>query len=122
MKGSLKRIQAWRSVRHQRREQRSLEWWERIRAEGKKRFVWRTGLTYGLSVAGITDVVQRGFYGEADPLLLKIVFWVVCGIVMGWHTWTAMEAKREDALRKARAKALPNNQSLPQSGQGVSKA
>ena len=90
--------------------------------EGKKRFIRRTGLTYGLLMAGITDIVQRGFYGEADPLLLKVIFWVICGMVMAWDTWTSMEAKREDALRKAYAKALPDNQPLPQSGQGVSKA
>src|SRR6478736_5760415 len=120
MNRSLERIQAWRSRRALRREQRSLEWWERVRTEGKNRFVWRTSLTYGLSLAGIIDVIQRGFYSEVDPLLLKIVFGVVFGIVMGWDTWTAMEAKRDDALRKTLAIALPDSQTLPQSGKGVS--
>ena len=122
MNSSLSRIQAWRSRRVQRRHQRSLEWWERVRTEGKKRFVWRTSLTYGLTMAGVIDVIQRGFYSEVDPLLLKIVFGVGFGIFMAWDTWTTMEAKREDVLRKARTIALPNSQTLPQSGQGVSKA
>ena len=61
MKAWLKRIQAWRSRRHQRREQRSLERWEQIRAEGKSRFVVRTALTSGLTVVGATHAYESFF-------------------------------------------------------------
>jgi hypothetical protein len=51
-----------------------------------------------------------------------VILFVIGGIVMGLDTWSTMEAKREDALRKAHANTLPDNQTLPQSGQGVSMA
>ena len=119
MNSALQKIRARRVLR----QQRSLQDWEEIRAEGKARFVRRTALTYGLTMVGVTDVIQRGFYGEAEPLLLlKVIVFVIFGIVGASCNWSTMEAKREDALRKASANALPNNQTLTQSGQGVSKA
>ena len=84
--------------------------------EGKTRFVRRTALTYGFSVAGLTDLVSRAVSGESDTTPLKLFFFLITGVVIGKCTWSSMEAKREDALRKA----LPKT--LPQSGQGVSKA
>ena len=122
MNSALQRIQAWRSLRKERKERRALEWWERKRVEGKTRFVWRSALVYGLSTAGVIDILQRAWYGQADSLLFNAIFFVVCGIIMGSMTWSEMEAKREDALRKAHAKTLPGSQTVPQSGQGVSKA
>jgi hypothetical protein len=122
MKGSLKKVQAWRCVRHQRREQRSLEWWERERANGKTRFVIRSALTYGLTTAGVSDLIQRVVFGEANSLLFNLISFMVAGIVMGSTTWSTMDAKYDDALRKGCAKALPDSQTPPQSDQGVSKA
>jgi uncharacterized membrane protein len=122
MNNALQRIQAWRSLRKQSKERRALEWWERKRVEGKTRFVWRTALVYGLSVAGVADIFQRVWFGESDSLLFNAILYVICGIVSGYMTWSEMEAKREDALRKANAKPLPDNQTLHQSDQGVSKA
>ena len=122
MKGSLKRIQAWRSRRVQRRHQRSLEWWERERANGKTRFVIRSALTYGLTIVGLTDVFGHLFSSTEPFLVAKGVFFTLFGIGMGLSEWSDMESKYKDALRKARTNPLPDSQSLPQPGQGVSKA
>src|SRR6185369_3184121 len=59
MKAWLKRIQARRS----RREQRWLERWARIRAEGKTRFVLEGALTYGLTIVGAGDAYDWIFHG-----------------------------------------------------------
>ena|GEM_PF-2961852 len=48
MKDWLKPIQAWRSKRQHRRQQRLLERWERVRAKGKTRFVLRIALQFML--------------------------------------------------------------------------
>ena len=122
MNGSVKTIQAWRSRRHQRSEQRSLEWWERQRADGKTRFVIRSALTYGLTIVGLTDIVGRLFSSTEPFLLAKGVFFTLVGVLMGLSTWSDMEAKYKKALNEARAKALPDSQTPRQSGQGVAKA
>jgi hypothetical protein len=115
MNNSLKKFQAWRS----RREQRSLERWERIRAEGKLRFVVQTSLTYGLSVVGVIDVFDRIFDGTQNFVSLRhIIYYVLVGIAIGFIGWSDMEAKYRKALHKARLPALssgdltPHNNSL----------
>ena len=103
MKKWLKRVQAWRS----RRQLRSLERWEQIRAEGKRRFVFRTALTYGLSMFGVVDVSHHFFGGSQSDLCLAAVFWPVAGICMGFYEWSYWEAKYQKALNEAHLKALP---------------
>lgn len=107
IKSSLKGIQGWRS----RRQLRSLQRWERIRAEGKGRFVFRTALGYGLAVVGVTDVLNHLFDGGTEPSisLVKLIFFMLVGIFMGSDAWSSMEAKYQDALRKARVNALPES-------------
>jgi len=103
MNNSLRRIQAWRS----RREQRSLERWEEIRAEGKARFVFRTSLTFGLTMVGATDFFDRIF--DIDPhtiTLGKVVYYVLAGIPIALIGWSNMEAKFQHALHEARVPAL----------------
>lgn len=112
MKALLKRIQAWRSRRVQRREQRALEWWERQRADGR-RFVIRSALTYGLTTVGVTDAVGRLFSSTEPFLLAKGVFFSLFGILMGLSTWSDMESKYKKALSEARLKALPESKNWP---------
>jgi len=107
MKGSLKGIQAWRSRRVQRRHQRSLEWWERERANGKTRFVIRSALTYGLTIVAVTDIVGHLFHNTQPLALAKGVFFTFFGVLMGLSTWSDMESKYKKALNEARSKALP---------------
>ena len=100
MKAWLKRIQVWRSRRHHRKEQRSLEWWERQRANGKKRFVIRTALTYGLTMIGVVGVNNHFFGGSQSDLCLAAVFWPIAGICMGFDAWAHWERKYQKALNE----------------------
>jgi hypothetical protein len=111
MKRILTIIQAWR----QRRERRSLERWEQIRAEGKKRFVVRTALTFGVLMVAWTDVVNVLLFAEIKPAIsiLKLIFSVLLGFFVGSSAWTDREAKYQKALRETRATALPDSTKLP---------
>ena len=100
MSSALQKNQA----RRLRKEQRLLEQWEQVRVEGKTGFVRRTALTYGLTVTGLNDILQRFFQGEAQPLPLMVFVFLIGGFLMASDTWSSMEAKRKDALRKAHAK------------------
>jgi len=115
MKAWLKRIQAWRSRRHQRREQRSLERWEQIRANGKARFVIRTVLTYGLVFVGASNAIEHLFYGPRPISLFKVIFYSLFGLGMGSSAWSDMESKYNKALNEARLKALPESNDSPAS-------
>ena len=103
MNNSLKKFQAWRS----RRQLRSLERWEQIRAEGKARFVVRTALTYGLTVVGLIHVSDQVFLDGAQPSisLFKLIVFVLVGVVGGREGWNAREAKYQKALHEARVQA-----------------
>jgi hypothetical protein len=118
MNSALQRIRAWRSLR----ERRALERWEQLRAKGKTRFVIQSALTYGFVIVGATDAIEHLFDGPQPISLFKVIFFALFGVGMGLSMWSDMESKYKDALRKARAKPLPDIQTLPQSGQGVSKA
>jgi hypothetical protein len=103
MTKSLKKFLAW----HSRREQRSLESWERIRAEGKLRFVFNTSLTYGLSVVGVMDVLNRIFSSGQHAISLRnVIYYVLVGIALGFFGWSSMESKYQKALYKARLPKL----------------
>ena len=111
MNNSLKKIQAWRS----RRQLRSLERWERMRAQGKARFVFGGALAYGLTMAGIIDVIDNVFDGgtQFSTLLYYAIVYPVMGIVMAHVIWWDMEAKYKNALIQARVKASPSGEFLP---------
>ncbi len=109
MKKWLNRIQGWRS----RKELRSLQWWERERAYGKSRFILRIGLTYGLTVVGVTDI-SRHVFGEgahSESLLFKLISYTVTGAVIASFTWSSWETKYKKALVKAQSSghALPHS-------------
>ena len=107
MRKWLNRIQAWRSQK----ELRSLQWWERERAYGKSRFIWRSALTLGLTVAAVSDVShQLGFGGESENLLLKGIFYAAAGAIGASVTWDSWERKYKKALLEAQSSshALPH--------------
>ena len=124
MNSLVKRIQLSRSAKKLDREQRVLESWERERVKGKTRFVWRMALTYSLTFVGGIHALEHvfGIGTESSISLVKLISYFIFGIVIASCTWSSMEAKYEDALRKAHTQPLPNNKPQPQSGQGVSKA
>ena len=109
MNSSLQKFKAWRVQRKKRSEERLLRKWEQIRAEGKKRFVWRNALAYGLTVAGATHVYQTLFSIEIDPILLKAFFFVLVGYFIASNTWSQREHKYQVALHEARMRVLPDN-------------
>ncbi len=109
MKAWLTRIQAWRSRRAQRRDERALELWARERADGKKRIVIRSALTYGLTMIGLVDVNHHFFGGSQSDICLAAVFWPVAGICIGFYEWSYWEGKYQKALNESHLKALPEN-------------
>lgn len=113
MRRWFERVHDWRA----RRELRSLEKWERDRAQGKAWFVFRTALTYGLVVIGVTDVLDHLYDGttEFSISLLRIIWYSIAGIVAGFFAWSNMEDKYQRALYDARlassgGNALPPNE------------
>ena len=109
MKVWLKRIQAWCS----RRQLRSLERWEQIRAGGKRRFVVRTALYYGFAVVGMTDLTENLFYGRHYVSLGHLIYYLLTGIPIALIGWSSMEARYKRALDEARIKALPSSKHTP---------
>ena len=110
MNNLAKKFDGWRSRRHQ----RSLERWERIRAEGKLRFVFQTSLTYGLTVVGLIDVWNHIFDSAQDFISLRqIIYYVLVGVAAGLIGWSDMEAKYRKALHKARVPALSSGDLPP---------
>lgn len=114
MNNPLTKIQAWRS----RQQLRSLERWERIRAEGKAKFVRRTALTYGLTVVGATHLVDQMFFGGHESTvaftLFKLILFVPFSSIAASDAWSTREAKYQDALSKASVKGSPGGALPPQ--------
>ena len=110
MRSALTRFQAWRLRRKERALQRSLQWWEKERAKGKRQFVVRTALTYGLTIVGLHDVYDNLFKGgtEYPEFWVRTLFWPVVGIFIGSSAWDNWESKYREAL-----KAPPDKKTLP---------
>ena len=104
MINALKNYRAWSS----RREQRELARWERIRADGKLRFVLNASLSFGLTVVGLMDV-----FGERSISLPYVIYYVLVGIPAGFLGWSNMESKYQRALHKARVPKLSNGELPP---------
>ena len=104
------KIQALRS----RRKQRSLQWWEQERAKGKARYVLRTGLTLGVMVVAVADILKHlsGSSNPASDLLLTLFVYVGVGFISAFFAWNSWEEKYKKALQEARA-ASPVGQPLP---------
>ena len=114
MNSSLQKFKAWRVQRKKRAKERSLRKWEQIRADGKRRFVRRTALAYGLTVVGATDVYERLFHGESESFLpLKLFFFVLVGVFIASEAWTNREAKYQKALHEAGMGVLPESKTSP---------
>ena len=107
MSNSLQKFQAWTFRRQQSKELRKLERWKKIRAEGQAHFVFRTALTYSLTMIGASDVVDHVFFGggRSATFLSGAVFYLVSGIFIGSFGWWSMEAKYKKALIEASLKA-----------------
>ena len=103
MDNPLKKYQAWRSQR----EQRELERWAEVRADGKVRFVINSSLTLAFTMYGVFDVLDRIVGGAQHPISLrKIIFYLLIGVPAALIGWTNMEVKYKRALYEARLPAL----------------
>jgi hypothetical protein len=110
MNNSLNKYQAWRS----RKEQRSLQRWAEIRAEGKARFVLITSLTYGVSMVGVMDVLNYIFSSAQQSISLgNIIFYLLTGLVVAFVGWSSMEFKYQKALHEARVPKLSTGELPP---------
>lgn len=107
MKRFLTKYKAWRA----RSKQRSLEKWEKERARGKNRFIFRIALYYGFAMIGMTNAYERFFEGAVTQptILLKLLYYIPFGLVMGSFGWAERESSYKKALREAREKAAALN-------------
>ena len=98
MKRWFKRLQ----VLHSQRKLRSLARWERIRAQGKARFVVRGALMYSLILIPAKDFSDYFVDGKMQPW--SETFWVntitycISGVFIGLFSWASMEGRYENAL------------------------
>src|SRR5215211_6845980 len=93
---------------HLRRQQRSLQLWEQERTKGKARFVLRTGLTIGVSIVAVTDILEH-LFDSAPPhsdLLFRLLWYTGAGLIGGVFAWNRWEEKYERALQQARTASL----------------
>ena len=112
MNKCLSKIQALRS----RRKQRSLQWWERERAKGKTRYILRTGVTVGVMVVAVADILKHlsGSSNSASNLLFTLFWYVGVGFISAFFAWNSWEAEYHKALKEARASS-PDGHALPHS-------
>jgi hypothetical protein len=75
--------------------------------EGKRWFVFRTALTYGVTVAGATHLWHHLVYGASSIPVGKFIFFALVGIYIASDEWSTMESKYQNVLLEAQAKALP---------------
>ena len=107
-------------ARRSRRKLRSLQRWEHERAKGKARFVFRTALTYSLTIVGATHAYESFFYGAQDPIsLISLIPHLFVGVVAGTVGWSTMEDKYRAALNEALTQASVGSKLPPHSNPGA---
>jgi len=97
-------INPWSQKSPYRNKQRRLEWWERVRMEGKARFLIRSTLTFGLIMTASHDFMHGGLD------LYTVISSHITGIVIGYVGWWANESEYKKALIAARVNAVPAGQ------------
>ena len=109
MNSALKKYKAWRT----RKQDRWLEYWTRIRAEGKTRFVLEGALTYGLTIVGAGDAYDWIFHGAHSLSLSGLIGRLLFGIPVALIWWSSAESQYRKALNKAQVRASLTSQSPP---------
>ena len=109
MRSSLQKFQAWRS----RSELLSLQRWEQERAKGEARFVFKTALTYSLTVGGVTHVYQSLVHGHAPISLLNLVVYLLVALLAASSRWSIKEDKYFAALNEARIQTSVRSEPPP---------
>lgn len=103
MSNLLQKHQAWQN----RGQQRSLERWHRVRAEGKPRFVLETTAAFALTTVGLSDALDYLLAGSHSMSLSKLFIQLFTGFIVGLVGWSSMENKYKKALNKT-PKAPPD--------------
>ena len=104
-----KTLQSRRSLRKQRKNQRTLEQWEKTRARGKARYVFGSAIVNGLTIAGVLDVIDNVLRdGTQYSLASNLILYSIIGVVAGFVSWWDMEGRYKAALIDARVKASPS--------------
>ena len=116
MHSSLQKFQGWRA----RRELLSLERWQQERAKGEARFVFKTALTYSLTVGGITHVYQSLVHGTQAPISVpNLVVYLLVALLVASSRWSNKEDKYFAALNEARIQASVRSAPPPHNNPGA---
>ena len=96
MKGKIRSTNAW----HCRRQQRSLERWEQVRAKGKARFVLHQALTFTVFMSAFRDVSDQIVDGgsQVSNFGVHLISYALAGVFIGFFAWWNREGKYRDAL------------------------
>ena len=91
----LQKIAIW----HSQREQRSLERWEKIRANGRPQFVLTIALSYtGLMILG-EGISKYLFEGNITVAYIgRILFDLVVGTIIGLWSWSSKEREYRNSV------------------------
>ena len=85
------------------REQRSLERWERERAQGKVRFVLRQAMIFPVMMTVINDLSGYIFDGAVPVFRIRsILIYLLIGMVAAFMGWSSREGKYKRALLNRR--------------------
>ena len=85
------------------REQRSLERWERERAQGKLQFVLRNAMMFPVMMTVINDFSGYIFDGAVPAFRTRLlVIYLLVGIVASFFGWSSREGKYKRALLNRR--------------------
>jgi|GEM_PF-2422734 len=109
MKRLLKKLRTW----HSQSKLRSLARWERTRAKGKARFLWRSALTYSSLMIPTRGFVTYLFDGEmqswqSGDFWADTIWYSITGAVIGLVSWATLEGQYKNALLERRiAAAMP---------------
>lgn len=85
-------------------EEEKREHWKKLSAQGKNRFILKTGLSWGLSMVIFTTILDAfwkknfsfSYFTSHDFLgdfIVYFVVWLLGGYFFGLHFWLRMEKK-----------------------------
>lgn len=115
MHSSLQKFQGWRA----RRELLSLQRWGQERAKGEARFVFKTALTYSLTVGGVTHVYHSLIHGHAPISVPNLVLYLLVALLAASSRWSIKEDKYFAALNEARIQAPVRSEPPPHNNPGA---
>ena len=85
-----------------RMNKKEIDRWEKVREKGRKNYIWRVGVTFGLSIAFtliiVVPLINRESYSEIlVRLCIGVVTFPICGYFFGYFMWKYMDKKYQQA-------------------------